>query len=107
MDTPQLHGYCTLVVTAALPFKVNVHVRLLTPALEQAPDQIASRPLVTLRVIDVATLNAALPVVPTDTLTPEGFESTRSPLRPVAVTVSVAVAPGAFTLSSADFMSPL
>jgi hypothetical protein len=86
---------------------VNVQVRLLSPPLEHAPDQIASRPLVTLRVIDVPTLNAALPLVPTNTLMPDGFDSTRSPLRPVAVTVSVAVAAGVFTVNTADLATPL
>jgi hypothetical protein len=37
-------------VTSAWPLSVNVHVRRLFPPLEQAPDQIASRPLVMLRV---------------------------------------------------------
>jgi hypothetical protein len=80
-----------LALTVALPFKVNVQVRLFSPPLEQAPDQIASRPFDTLRVILVPWLNDALPVVPTGTLIPAGLESTRSPLRPVAVTVSAAV----------------
>jgi hypothetical protein len=99
--------YCTFALTAALAFKVNVHVRLFSPPVEQAPDQIASRPFVTLRVIDIPALNVALPVVPTNTLMPEGFDSTRSPLRPVAVTVSVAVCPGGFTVNTADFAAPL
>jgi hypothetical protein len=87
-----------------LPFSVNAHVRLLSPPLEHAPDQIASRPFVTLSVMDVPTLNAALAVVPTDTLMPDGAESTRSPLRPVALTVSVTVCPGGFTVSTADLV---
>ena len=53
--------HCTLAPTEALPFKVNVQVRLFSPPLEQAPDQIASRPFDTLSVIDVPTLNEALP----------------------------------------------
>jgi hypothetical protein len=36
-----------------LPVIVNVHAFALLPPLEQAPDQIASRPFVTLSVIDV------------------------------------------------------
>jgi hypothetical protein len=44
--------YCTLAVTDALPVSVNVHVLLLSPPLEHAPDQIASRPFETLSVID-------------------------------------------------------
>ena len=83
--------YCTFAVTAALAFSVNVHVFVLFPPLEQAPDQIASRLFVTRRVIDVPVLNDADPVVPTWTLIPAGVDVTRSPLRPVAVTVSVEV----------------
>lgn len=56
----------------------------LFPPLEHAPDQIASRPFVTLSVIDVPTLNDADPVLPTFTLIPAGLDVTRSPLRPVA-----------------------
>jgi hypothetical protein len=84
-----------------LAFSVNVHVLLLSPPLEQAPDQIASRPFVTLSVIDVPVLNDAEPLEPTDTLIPAGLDVTRSPLRPVAVTVNVAVPPppAGFTVS--------
>ena len=73
---------------------VNVHVLRLLPALEQAPDQIASRPLLTLSVIDVPVANAADPDAPTLTLIPAGDDVTRSPLRPDAVTVSVALPDG-------------
>jgi hypothetical protein len=69
----------------------NVQVRALLPPLEHEPDQIASRPLVTLSVIEVPGANEAEPVLPTLTLIPAGLDVTRSPLRPVAVTVSVAV----------------
>ena len=72
---------------------VNVHVFLLLPLLEHAPDQIASRPFETVRVMDVPVVNDADPVLPTATLIPAGLEVMRSPLRPVAVTVSVAVSP--------------
>jgi hypothetical protein len=75
-----------------------VHVFLLAPPLEQVPDQIASRSFVTLSVIDVPTLNDADPVLPTFTLIPAGLDVTRSPLRPVAVTVRVAVCPGGLTV---------
>jgi hypothetical protein len=78
-----------------LPVIVNVHVFVLLPPLEHAPDQIASRPFVTLSVIDVPELNDADPVLPTLTLIPAGLDVTPSPLRPVAVTVSVTVCPGA------------
>lgn len=69
---------------------MNVQLLRLLPLLEQAPDQIASRPFDTVSVIDVAAANAALPVLPTDTLMPVGLDVIRSPLRPLAVTVSVA-----------------
>ena len=69
---------------------MKVQLLVLFPPLEQAPDQITSRPLVALRVIDVPTTNDADPVLPTLTLIPAGLETTRSPLRPVAVTVRVA-----------------
>jgi len=75
----------------AAPVSVKVQVFVLFPPLEQAPDQIASRPFVTLSVIEAPVVNDAEPVVPTDTLIPAGLDVTRSPLRPVAVTVSVAV----------------
>jgi hypothetical protein len=78
-----------LAVTLALPVMVNVHVLCLFPPVEQAPDQIASRPLVTLSVIDVPAANDAEPDEPTLTLMPAGLDVTRSPLRPDAVTVSV------------------
>src|SRR5262249_22091954 len=101
--------YCTLAVTDALPWMVNVHVFTLLPPLEHAPDQIASRVFVTLSVIDVPVLNVAEPVLPTATLIPAGLELTRSPLRPVAVTESVAVwagGAGGFTVSVAVWLTP-
>ena len=73
-----------------MPDSVNVQVRCLLPPVEQAPEKIASRPLDTLRVIDVPVANDAEPVLPTLTLIPAGLDVTRSPLRPVAITVSVA-----------------
>lgn len=82
--------YCTLALTDALAPMVNVHVFRLLPPLEQAPDQIASRPFETLSVIDVPVVNDAEPVVPTATLIPAGLDVMRWPLRPVAVTVNVA-----------------
>ena len=80
-----------MALTDALPLSVNVHVFLLAPPLEQAPDQMAPRPWVTLNVIEVPVLNGADPVLPTATLIPAGVDVTRSPLRPVAVTVNVDV----------------
>ena len=86
-----MNRYCTFADTETLLFSVNVHVFVLLPLLEQAPDQIASRPFETLSVIDVPVANDADPVLPTATLSPEGVELTVSPLRPLAVSVSVAV----------------
>jgi hypothetical protein len=77
-------------VTDAVPVSVNVHVLVLLPPLEQAPDQMALRPLETRSVIDVPVANDAEALLPTATSIPAGLEVTRSPLRPLAVTVSVA-----------------
>jgi hypothetical protein len=92
----RLRGVCywTLAFTVAAPFSVNVHLVVLLPPLEQAPDQIAERPLVTDKVTDVPVLNEAVPLLPVATLMPAGLEVTRSPLRPLALTVSVAVCGG-------------
>jgi hypothetical protein len=79
-----------LAVSAAAPVSVNVQDFVLFPPLEQAPDQTASRPFDTLSVIDVPVVNDADPVLPTATLIPAGLDVIRSPLRPLAVTVSVA-----------------
>jgi hypothetical protein len=70
-----------------------VHLDVLLPPLEHAPDQMTLRPLVALNVIAVPTANDAEALLPVATLMPAGLELTRSPLRPVAVTVSVAVCP--------------
>ena len=75
--------------TVAFALAVNVQVLVLFPPLEQAPDQMASRPLETPKVIDVPVGNAADPLLPTFTLMPVGLDVMRSPLRPEAVTVSV------------------
>ena len=84
-------GHCTLTLTAAFPASVNVHVFVLFPTLEQAPDQTAPRPFEMLSVIAVPAANGADPVLPTATRSPAGLEDTDSPLRPLAVTVNVAV----------------
>ena len=86
--------YCTLALTDALAPMVNVHVFRLLPPLEQAPDQIASRPLDTDNVICVPDANGADPLLPTATLIPAGDDVTRDPLRPVADTVNVTCVPG-------------
>jgi hypothetical protein len=96
-----------LPVTVALPLNVKVHDLVLLPPLEQAPDQIASRPLVTLNVIDVPVANDADPVLPTLTLMPAGLDVTRSPLRPVAVSVKVAACDGGVTVNVAVLLAPL
>jgi hypothetical protein len=72
-----------------LAFAVKVQVLVFEPPLEHAPDQITSRPLDTRNVIDVPEANDAEPVLPTRTLMPAGVETTVSPLRPVADTVTV------------------
>ena len=81
------HAHCTFAVTDALAFNVKVHVLVLLPPLEQAPDQMTSRVLLDDSVIDVPPANDADPVLPTATLMPAGLDEIRSPLRPVAVTV--------------------
>jgi len=86
--------YCTLAITDAAALIVRVHVFVLRPPLEQAPDQIASRPLETDSVTDVPLENEAEPALPTGTLMPAGLERIVLPDRPVAVTVSVTVGPG-------------
>jgi hypothetical protein len=90
-----------LAETLAAALSVKVHVLVLFPPLEHAPDQTASRPLVTLSVICVPAANGADPELPTATLMPAGLDVTRSPLRPLAVTVSVTVVPCGVTLSDA------
>lgn len=87
-----------MAVTLAFPLSVNVHVLALFPLLEHAPDQMASRPLVALNVIVVPAVNGADPPLPTVTLMPAGLDMTLVPLRPVAVTVSVAFWPGGVTV---------
>jgi hypothetical protein len=84
-------SHCTFAVTVADAAGAKVQVLVLFPPLEQAPDQIASRPFETLSVIEVPLANGADPVLPTATLMPAGLEVIRSPLRPVAVTVTVTV----------------
>jgi hypothetical protein len=80
-----------LAVTVAFAVGVKRQVLVLLPPLEHAPDQTASRPFDTLSVIAVPDVNDAVPVLPTATLIPAGLDSTRSPLRPVAVTLTATV----------------
>lgn len=95
-----------MAVTAAFPLSVNVQVFVLFPPLEHAPDQMTSRPFAALSVIAVPVANDAEPLLPTVTSMPAGFEVTRSPLRPVAVTVSVAVCAGGVTVRVAVRVTP-
>ena len=89
-----------------MPFNVNLQVFVLFPPLEHAPDQMTSRLFVALRVIVVPVAKDADPLLPTATLMPAGLEVTRSPLRPVAVTVSVAVCGGGVTVTVAVRVTP-
>jgi len=93
-----------------VPFSVKLQVFVLVPLLEHAPDQIASRPFETDSVIEVPVENDADAVLPTATLIPAGLDVTRSPLRPLAVTVSVTACPGGggcgVTVSVAVFVVP-
>jgi hypothetical protein len=50
---PQSGSHCTLAVTLAGPVMTKAQVGCLFPPLEHAPDQITSRPLVALSVIEV------------------------------------------------------
>ena len=100
-------GYCTFAFTEAFPVKLNVQVAVLLA--EQAPVQIAVRPPATVNVTRLLMGNDAAPAPPTATLMPEGLEVTLFPLRPLAVTVSVAVAGAAgagFSVSTADWVTP-
>jgi len=90
----------------ALPFSVNVQVFVLFPPLEHALDQMTSRSFVARSVIAVPMANDAEPVLPTATLIPLGVDVTRSPLRPVAVTVRVAVCGGGVTVRVAVRVTP-
>ena len=80
---------------------VKVQVLVLLPPLDHAPDQMTSRLLVALKVIEVLVAKLADWILPTRTLMLAGFDITRSPLRPVAVTVNVTLAAGGVTVSVA------
>lgn len=100
--------YCTFAVTAEFAFNVSVQLLVLAPPLEQAPPQIASRPLATLSVTTVPGANCVLPELPVATLKPAGFDTTCSPLRPPAVTPSdlVVGATTGFTIKVAERVTP-
>ena len=100
--------YCTFAVTDEFAFTVSVQLLALAPLLEQAPPQIASRPLATLSVIVVPGATCVLPVLPVATFRPAGFDTTCSPLRPPAVTASdlVVGATTGFSVSVAERVTP-
>jgi hypothetical protein len=83
-----------LALTVDAAFRVKVQLVVLLLPLEQAPDQTALRPFDTDRVTLVPTLKDAEPLLPVVTLIPAGLDVIRSPLRPVAFTVRVAVCGG-------------
>ena len=68
--------------------RVKLQLFVLELPLEQPPDQMASRSLLTDSVTTVPVAKLALLEVPTFTLSPAGLEETDSPDRPLAVTVS-------------------
>jgi hypothetical protein len=90
----------------AFPLRVNEQVLVLFPPLEHAPDHTTSRPFVALSVIAVPVVKVAEPLAPTATLIPPGDEVTRSPLRPLAATVSVADCPAGVTVSVVVRVTP-
>jgi hypothetical protein len=84
-------------------------VQLAVLLAEHAPAQIATRPPETVRVTLLPEGSAADPVVPTATLMPAGLEVTLFPLRPLAVTVRLALAAAGgagFRVSTADCVTP-
>jgi hypothetical protein len=87
---------------------VSVHVLALAPPLEQAPDQMASRPLATLSLTTAPGATCMDPVLPVATLKPAGEETTRSPLRPPAVTARdfVVGAAKGFSVKVAERVTP-
>ncbi len=91
---PPKVGYWMLAVTVTFALTVRVQVFVLELPLEHAPDHTASRPLEIRRVTDVPLANVPVPVLALRTLMPLGVDTTVSPLRPVAVTVSVTFAGG-------------
>jgi hypothetical protein len=98
--------YCTFPVTDPLALIVKVQLLALLPPLEQAPDQMASRPLLAVKVIKVPLAKFAEAVLPTATFMPIGLDVRRSPLRPLAVTVKLTLAPGGLMVSVAVRVTP-
>lgn len=73
-DLPDPLSYCTFAVTDAAPFSVNV--QLFDLLFEHAPENTASRPLPTVNVIEVPTVNDAVFVDPLTTSSPVGVDVT-------------------------------
>ena len=90
-----------------------MNVQLFDLLFEHAPENTASRPLPTVNVIDVPTVNDAVFVDPLITSSPVGVDVTCTPLRPVTVRVSAAVCEGGgggadgFTVRVAVFVVPV
>jgi hypothetical protein len=78
-----------LALTEVALFATNVQLVVFLPALEQAPDQMALRPLDAVNVTDVPAANDAEPLLPTVTSIPAGVETMCTPLRPDADTEMV------------------
>jgi len=108
---PTHPSYCTFAVTDAAPFSVNV--QLFDLLFEHAPENTASRPLPTVNVIEVPTVNDADLVEPLTTSRPVGADVTWTPLRPLTVSVSAAVCGGGgggacgLTVSAAVLVVPV
>jgi hypothetical protein len=85
------NSYLIFAVTDAFAFSLNVQVVADWLPLEQAPLHTVFRPFETVSVMDVPELNDADMPLPDATLMPAGVEVTRTPERPLAVTVSDAV----------------
>jgi len=103
-----VHSYCTFAVTGESAFTVSVQVLVLAPLEEQAPAQIASRPLVTLNVTTLPGGTCTTCVLPVGTFSPPMFEITLSPARPPAVTPNdrVVGATIGFMVSVAEWLTP-
>src|SRR5712691_2503274 len=87
--------HCTFAVTDVAALMVKLQLFVFAPPLEQPPDQMAVRPLLTVSVTDVPVAKLALAVVPTLTASPAGVDEIDSPARPVAVRVSWTMDAGA------------
>lgn len=90
----------------ALPFTTKVQVLVFCPALEHAPDQMAERPLLALKVIELLLAKLADWLLPTATLIPAGLDVTRSPARPLALTLKVARPATGLSVSAAVRVTP-